>query len=92
MILSSMDLTKTIDTQLTLPIDLYQALSQHALANGHSVSSEIVALLTPLLMQASTELIQEFADWEAARDEDWLSMEATLTSVDPVAPYRIVEN
>jgi len=55
------------------------------LANGHSVNSEIVALLTPVLMQTSSELIQEFTDWETASDEDWISMEATLTSVDPVA-------
>lgn len=48
-----MDLTKTIDTQLTLPIDLYQALSQHALANGHSVSSEIVAFIVDSFTDAS---------------------------------------
>jgi len=35
-------------------------------------------------MQTSSELIQEFTDWETASDEDWISMEATLTSVDPV--------
>ncbi|MBA3924276.1 MAG: hypothetical protein H0X31_22275 [Nostocaceae cyanobacterium] len=79
-----MDFTKTIDTQLTLPIELYLALSQNALPHGHSVNSEIVALLTPVLMQTSSELLQEFTDWETASDEDWISMEATLTSVNLV--------
>ncbi len=86
-----MDFSKTIDTQITLPIDLYQVLSQNALAHGHSVSSEIVALLTPVLIPASTELLQEFADWEAASDEDWIIMETRLTSIDPVAVSRGIE-
>ena len=87
-----MDATKAIDTQVTLPVELYQALALQAQVHGHSISGEIVALLTPLLTQASTELAQEFAAWEAASDEDWLSMEATLASVDAVADSRMVEN
>ena len=43
-------------------------------------------------MQIPTELVQEFAAWEAASDEDWLSMEATLASQDTVAANREVEN
>ena len=35
-------------------------------------------MLTPVLMQVSTELDREFADWEAASDEDWLAMDNTL--------------
>jgi hypothetical protein len=31
-------------------------------------------------MQVPPELIQEFAAWEAASDEDWLTVEATLVS------------
>jgi hypothetical protein len=81
MIVSSMYATKAIETQVTLPIELYQAIAQQAQAHGHSISGEIVALLTPLLTQPSTELDREFAVWEAASDEDWLSMEATLASV-----------
>ena len=79
-IASSMDAARTIDTQVTLPMELYQAIVQRAQTHGHSVSGEIVALLTPLLMQMPPELVQEFAAWEAASEEDWLSMEATLAS------------
>lgn len=75
-----MDVTKTIDAQVTLPIDLYQAIAQQAQAHGHSVSNEIVALLVPILGQNSLELAKEFADWEAASDEDWLNIEQTLLS------------
>lgn len=75
-----MDAAKTIDTQVTLPLELYQAIVQQAQAHGHSVSNEIVALLAPMLGQNSTELVQEFAAWEAASDEDWLNMELTLAS------------
>ncbi len=81
MIVSSMDATKAIETQVTLPIELYQAIARQAQANGHSISGEIVALLAPLLAQPPTELDREFAVWEAASDEDWLTMEATLASL-----------
>jgi hypothetical protein len=77
-----MEAAKTIDTQVTLPIELYEAIVQQAQVHGHSVSSEIATLLTPLIMQAPSELVQEFAVWEAASDEDWLSMEATPASQD----------
>lgn len=75
-----MDAAKTVDAQITLPIELYQKLVQQAQVHQHSLSGELVALLTPLLMQTSAELSQEFMAWEAASDEDWLSMEATLAS------------
>ena len=75
-----MDASQTIDARVTLPRELYQTLAKRAQAHGHSVSGEIVALLTPLLMQVPVELAQEFAAWEAASDEDWLSMEVTLAS------------
>ncbi len=88
----AMKATKTIDASVTLPIELYQALVQQAQAHGYSVSDEITALLTPLLMQVPTELVQEFVAWEAASDEDWLSMEATLASPDAVAASDEVEN
>lgn len=87
-----MEAAKTIDTSITLPIELYRAIVQQAQADGYSVSDEITALLTHVLMQVSTELVQEFAAWEAASDEDWLSMEATLASQDTVAANREVEN
>ncbi|MBD2778074.1 hypothetical protein [Iningainema tapete] len=80
-----MEAAKTIDTQITLPIELYRAIVQQAQAHGSSISGEITALLTPVLMQVPTELVQEFAAWEAASDEDWLRMEATLASFDAVA-------
>jgi hypothetical protein len=74
-----MDATETINTQVALPIELYQAIAQRAQVHGKSVNGEIVALLLSLIEDAA-RLAQEFADWEAASDEDWLHMEATLTS------------
>lgn len=74
-----MDVAETISTQVTLPIELYQAIAQRAQAHGKSVNSEIVTLLISLL-EDSAELAQEFAAWEAASDEDWLNMEAALAS------------
>ncbi|MCC5635670.1 hypothetical protein LC593_07355 [Nostoc sp. CHAB 5844] len=79
--LSSMNGSNDIDAQITLPMELYQAIAQRAQAHGHSVGQEIVALLTPLLMQISNELEEEFAAWEAASDEDWLSTEGILASL-----------
>lgn len=75
-----MNAAETVDTQVTLPIALYQAIAQRAQVHGQSVSSEIVTLLISLLAQDFAELAEEFADWEAASDEDWLQMEAELTS------------
>ncbi|BAY24076.1 hypothetical protein NIES2100_38690 [Calothrix sp. NIES-2100] len=74
-----MDVPETISTQVTLPLDLYQAIAQRAQGHGNSVNSEIVALLISLL-EDSAELAQEFADWEAASDQDWLNLEAALAS------------
>ncbi|MCC5640218.1 hypothetical protein LC593_31175 [Nostoc sp. CHAB 5844] len=78
---SSMNGSRDIDTQVTLPMELYQAIAQRAQAHGHSVSREIVTLLTPLLMQIPKELEAEFAAWETASDEDWLSTEEMLASL-----------
>ncbi len=75
-----MDGSRDVDAQVKLPMELYQAIAQRAEAQGHSVSREIVALLTPLLMQIPNQLEEEFAAWEAASDEDWLSMEGMLAS------------
>jgi hypothetical protein len=76
-----MDGSRDIDAQVKMPMELYQAIAQRAEAQGHSVSREIVALLTPLLMLPTNELEEEFAAWEAASDEDWLSMEVMLASL-----------
>jgi hypothetical protein len=73
-----MDVSQTIDTQVTLPMELYQEIAQLAKVHGHSVSREIVALLTRLLIEIPRDLQDEFAAWEAASDEDWLSMEDML--------------
>lgn len=75
-----MNATRTINTQITLPIELYKVIAKKAHEHGQSVSVEIVSLLTPLLMEVSTELDREFKAWEAASDEDWLNLEATLAS------------
>jgi hypothetical protein len=73
-----MDTTQTISTQITLPIEVYQAIVQQARVHGNSIDSEIAALLISLV--DSSKLVQEFSAWEAASDEDWLSIEATLAS------------
>jgi hypothetical protein len=75
-----MNTAETVNTQIALPIELYQAIAQRAQIHGQSVSSEIVALLLASFVQNSAELAEEFAAWEAASDEDWLNLEATLTS------------
>jgi hypothetical protein len=76
----SMDSAKTIDTQIALPVELYQAIVRQAQAHRNSVSGEIVVLLTSILMQSLTDLTKEFDDWEAASDEGWLNLEASLAS------------
>ena len=68
-----------IETQITLPPDLYQAIAQRAELNGQSFSNEIASLLTPLFSKISQQLEQEFQDWESASDEDWLSLEENLS-------------
>ena len=75
-----MDTTQTVNTQIKLPLDLYQVISQQAEAHGQSVNNEIVSLLSSLIIDTSSELAQEFADWEAASDEDWLNLEVKLAS------------
>lgn len=75
-----MNNTKTINTQIKLPIDLYQAISQQAEVHGQSINNEIVSLLSSLVRETPSELAQEFVDWEAASDEDWLNLEDKLAS------------
>ena len=77
-----MDATKTIDTQVTLPIKLYQSIVQRAEISGHSVSDEIVSLLSPISIQIPRELEREFSDWETASDEDWETIDTLLTSTE----------
>lgn len=76
-----MSSSSDVDAQVTLPMELYQAIVQRAQAHGNSLSQEIVALLTPLLKQIPNELEKEFAAWEAASDEDWLTTEEMLASL-----------
>lgn len=75
-----MNRAETVDAQVTLPAVLYKIIEQRAQVRGHSISSEMVELLSFLLSQPTDELEQEFADWEAASDEDWQAMEAVLTT------------
>jgi len=72
-----MDTIQTVSTQVILPIEIYQAIAQRAQVHVNSVNNEIVTLLISLLRD-SDGLAQEFADWEAASDEDWLNLEAKL--------------
>ena len=76
----AMNVSETIDAQVTLPVELYQSIAQQAVAHGQSVSEEIVALLSSLLMPLPDELADEFAAWEAASDEDWLALENAIQS------------
>ena len=75
-----MDRAETVDAQVTLPAGLYKIIEQRAQVRGHSISIEIVALLSFLLSQPTDELEQEFAEWEAASDEDWQAMETVLAA------------
>jgi plasmid stability protein len=75
-----MDTTGTVNAQVTLPTELYRAIEQRAQKHGHSLSSEIAALLTDSLGLATKDLNEEFALWEAASDEDWLTMETMLAA------------
>ena len=75
-----MDRVETVDAQVTLPAVLYKIIEQRAQVRGHSISSEMVALLSFLLSGPNDELEQEFAEWEAASDEDWQAMEAVLAA------------
>ena len=75
-----MNTSETVDAQIALPSLLYQMLEQRAQLHGHSINHEIVALLSSLLPQLSDDLKQEFSEWEAASDDDWLSMETALAA------------
>ncbi|NJM77642.1 MAG: hypothetical protein HC852_20010 [Acaryochloridaceae cyanobacterium RU_4_10] len=69
-----------IDTHITLSMELYQAIEQQAQMHGCSVSDEISSVLAASLNLSQDGLTEEFDDWEAASDEDWLRMEALLAS------------
>ncbi|MBW4422510.1 MAG: hypothetical protein KME13_25410 [Myxacorys californica WJT36-NPBG1] len=69
-----------INAQVSLPATLYRAIEQRAQTRGSSVSHEIVSLLASSLGLETDSLDHEFALWEAASDEDWLSMEAMLAA------------
>ncbi len=68
---------ETISTQIPIPASLYDAIAQRAQTLGHSITHEILDLLTASLQMA--ELSREIAAWEAASDEDWLNLETRLT-------------
>ncbi len=75
-----MDAATTINAQVTIPTDLYQAIEQRAQIHGHSISTEIVDLLMLAMPEHDEELAREFAQWEAASDEDWQAMEVIIAS------------
>ena len=75
-----MHTSETVNAQITLPSALYKAIEQQAKKQGHSLNSEIVALLSSLLPQLPEGLSQEFKEWEAASDEDWAAFENTLAA------------
>jgi hypothetical protein len=69
-----------IDTHITLSMELYQAVEKQAQMHGCSVSTEISAILAASLKLSQDGLTEEFDAWEAASDEDWLRMEASMAS------------
>jgi hypothetical protein len=69
---------ETISAQVPIPTSLYDAIAQRAKVLGHSIDQEIITLLTTSLQL--DELDDEVAAWEAASDEDWLSLESGLIS------------
>lgn len=68
--LIAMDVSKTVETRINLPAELYQEIEQQAKAHGCSVNGEIVALLAYSLSQMMDGFEREVAQWEAASDED----------------------
>jgi plasmid stability protein len=75
-----MNATNTHNTQVTMPSELYQAIEQQAKMHGHSVNSEIIALLAASISTKDSNLVEEFIAWETASDEDWLNMETMLAN------------
>jgi len=75
-----MDASQTIPVRLELPTELYKAIAQQAQASGRSIEGEIISLLTELPVEISDNLESEFAAWEMASDEDWLTVETMLSS------------
>jgi hypothetical protein len=71
--------SETIATQVKLSKSLYHWLEQQAQFKGHSVEDEIAEVL--LAAVGDDELSAEFAQWEAASDEDALEFEAMLEEV-----------
>jgi uncharacterized small protein (DUF1192 family) len=67
-----------ISTQIPIPASMYDAIVDRAQTQGHSVTNEILDLLSTSLDMGT--LNQEIARWEAASDEDWLNLETSLTS------------
>jgi plasmid stability protein len=74
-----MNSSETIATQIKLSKNLYQWLEQQAQFKGHSVEDEIAEVLMAAVV-GDDELSAEFAQWEAASDEDTLEFEAILAS------------
>ena len=72
---------ETIPTQIPIPVSLYDTIAQHAHTQGHSITHEILSLLTASLQM--DELDREITAWEAASDEDWLNLETSLTNEAP---------
>ncbi|MEB3292099.1 MAG: Arc family DNA-binding protein [Synechococcales bacterium] len=68
--------SEVISAEIPIPSSLYDAIVQRAQSQGHSITSEILALLTNSLEQESLQ--QEIAAWESATDEDWLAFATTL--------------
>jgi hypothetical protein len=71
-----MALSETISTQIPIPSALYQAIAQRAQAQGNSITHEILQLLSGSLEMDG--LMDEFARWEAASDEDYQSFETVF--------------
>jgi plasmid stability protein len=73
-----MNPSETIATQVKLSKNLYHWLERQAQFKGHSVEAEIAEVLMAAV--GDNNLSAEFAQWEAASDEDALEFEALLAA------------
>ena len=74
-----MNPSETIATQVKLSKNLYHWLERQAQFKGHSVEAEIAEVLMAAVGD-DDNLSAEFAQWEAASDEDALEFEALLAA------------
>jgi DNA polymerase III delta subunit len=73
-----MVIDRKLNTQVTLPVELYRAIARKAQINDRSVSNEIVELLASALARGPNELEREFESLEAEREKSTITLEESL--------------